>query len=839
MKKLFGFLTNRWLLAAIGLLFVAVAIWLVGPLIGIGSRHPLESGAARIITILVVIVAWALNHLRKVVKANKANKGMVEGLVETKETAGPDRSQEEIATLKQRFEEAVAVLRKAKGQKHRLSLYDLPWYIIIGPPGSGKTTALVNSGLEFPLAERFGREALGGVGGTRNCDWWFTDEAILLDTAGRYTTQDSDASVDRSAWEGFLGLLKKYRRRRPINGVLVAISLLDLMTLSDQDRVAHARAIKARIQELDKFFKIRFPVYVMLTKCDLVAGFMEFFDDLGRNDREQVWGMTFPIESSDSEGGAVDGFSAEFDGLLQRLSTRVLWRMSQERDVRRRAAIQGFPRQLASLKQNLAGFLGDVFRGSRYDQAPMLRGVYFTSGTQEGTPIDRLMGMVARTFGLDQQVLPAQGGHGRSYFLKGLLKDVVFHESELAGTNRRVELQRAWLQRAAYAGSIALAALLVAGWTVSYYNNRSMVARVQAATDAASQAIQAVPQRNSDVPSILPALDAVRAIPAVYEGDESAPWLQGLGLYQGRKLEARSELAYGRVLQEVLLPRLILRTEQHLRAGGSTPDFQYEALKAYLMLDSRDHYDADAVKAWFTYDFDHFIQPRADTAVRNAFLEHLDALFEHQPLPLPLPLDQNLIDQTQRVVARLPTEQRIYSRLKQSGAAAKLKAFTLFDAAGPRSQLVFAARDGGGPGSESIDGFFTREGYQRFFVTQSAEEASVLIDESWILGPYAPKDLDADTVLARVKGLYLDEYSRKYQNLLANIELAPFSTPEEASNILNILSDPMNSPLVLLLRAVAQQTQLDSPAEQAASSLGARAFTRPTCGAATWTAPAW
>src|SRR5690606_17646750 len=97
--------------------------------------------------------------------------------------AAPDQSQEEVNALKQRFEQAVAVLKKAKGKKGRLSLYDLPWYIIIGPPGSGKTTALVNSGLEFPLAEQFGREALSGVGGTRNCDWWFTDEAILLDTA--------------------------------------------------------------------------------------------------------------------------------------------------------------------------------------------------------------------------------------------------------------------------------------------------------------------------------------------------------------------------------------------------------------------------------------------------------------------------------------------------------------------------------------------------------------------------------------------------------------------------------------------------------------------------------
>ena len=106
----------------------------------------------------------------------------------------------------------------------------LPWYVIIGPPGSGKTTALVNSGLHFPLAAQLGAGAVRGVGGTRNCDWWFTDQAVLLDTAGRYTTQDSNSTVDKAAWLGFLDLLKKQRSRRPIDGAFIAISLSARMT---------------------------------------------------------------------------------------------------------------------------------------------------------------------------------------------------------------------------------------------------------------------------------------------------------------------------------------------------------------------------------------------------------------------------------------------------------------------------------------------------------------------------------------------------------------------------------------------------------------------------------
>ncbi len=148
------------------------------------------------------------------------------------------QSQEEIAILKDRFDEAINFLKTADKRGNTNSLYELPWYIIIGPPGSGKTTALINSGLRFPLAERFGKEALQGVGGTRNCDWWITDDAVMIDTAGRYVTQDSYASVDSAAWEGFLDLLKNNRTRRPINGAIIAISLADLAVQSEAKEIS-------------------------------------------------------------------------------------------------------------------------------------------------------------------------------------------------------------------------------------------------------------------------------------------------------------------------------------------------------------------------------------------------------------------------------------------------------------------------------------------------------------------------------------------------------------------------------------------------------------------------
>ena len=158
--------------------------------------------------------------------------------------------------------------------------------MIIGAPGSGKTTALLNSGLKFPLEQRVGKGALRGVGGTRNCDWWFTDEAIFLDTAGRYTTQDSDAASDSARLERVPGAAAEVpraaadQRRHP-----------DDQRPGSADRrarparEAHVDAARSRLDELNRELRIQLPVYLMVTKCDLVDGFAEYFEDLTRGRR--------------------------------------------------------------------------------------------------------------------------------------------------------------------------------------------------------------------------------------------------------------------------------------------------------------------------------------------------------------------------------------------------------------------------------------------------------------------------------------------------------------------------------------------------------------------------
>ena len=227
---MFSFLVRSCLIA-LGFLLVAVFIWNAGPYFAFADYHPLEPATARLIAIGLVVGCWLAYALFRRLRAYRKSDKLLAAVI-AQPQAEQARPSAEALRLRERFEEAVATLKQQRRNGH--SLYDLPWYVIIGAPGSGKTTALLNSGLKFPLEQRVGKGALRGVGGTRNCDWWFTDEAVFLDTAGRYTTQDSDAASDSAAWGEFLALLRKYRARRPVNGVIFTINAQDLIAHGDR-----------------------------------------------------------------------------------------------------------------------------------------------------------------------------------------------------------------------------------------------------------------------------------------------------------------------------------------------------------------------------------------------------------------------------------------------------------------------------------------------------------------------------------------------------------------------------------------------------------------------------
>jgi type VI secretion system protein ImpL len=825
-KLAFGWLLNRWVISVIGITILGLLIWFLGPMVAVAGVEPLAGVEARFIAIIVVIVIWAAWNLIVMARARKTNQEVLNDLVAEPLDPGVSPSdqvsQEEIEVLRERFGDALATLKKAKlgGRGGRRYLYQLPWYVVIGPPGAGKTTALKNSGLNFPLSESLGQDAVQGVGGTRNCDWWFTDEAVLLDTAGRYTTQDSDQGVDRAAWTGFINLLKKHRRQRPLDGVIVAFSITDLVLQDSEQRQLHARAVRARLQELYQNLKLRVPVYVVLTKCDLLSGFVEYFDDLSREDRNQVWGLTFTLEQTEQPKTLLPVFSKLFDDLMDRLDGRLIGRLEQERDVLRRGLIHGFPQQMRLTKEAVQDFLGQVFGPSRYEEETLLRGVYFSSGTQEGTPIDRLISSVSAAFGLDRQAMTAFSGQGRSYFLHRLLRDVVFREAELVRPTGFFDLNRPWIQRTAYGGA-TLALLGMAGaWYYGFVVNSNYVSTVgqQVASYEASTASDDA-GRDSTI-AVLPSLNILRDIPGGYEeGGDVPPPLLSLGLYQGGKLGAAARNAYGRALNTVLLPRVVERLEEQISGNMLRGAFLYEALKVYLMLGIPSRFDRDTVQLWITLDWNAWLSG-VDQEAREQLNTHLVSLLDGELNPVPM--DANLVTLARQKLAQLTLAERIYAQIKGGSAARQLGQWRITDKLGDTASVVFR-RLSGKQMSEGIPGFYTKKGYEEVFLRESPELAQTASSEVWIIGSDFTQEIgDADMASLNrdLTMLYVRDYIDQWDGLLTDLDVVSFRGLAHGVTVMKALAAG-DSPIASLLVAANRETKLvalpvatEEPAEE-------------------------
>ncbi|HLW92876.1 MAG TPA: type VI secretion system membrane subunit TssM, partial [Roseiarcus sp.] len=449
-------------LMVLGALIFAAVVWFAGPIIFVGDAEPFESVWLRLLIISVLFAIVGATIAYRIIKRRRAAKALEEAMT------APAPEETDAPVLADKMQDALATLKRSSKSSANY-LYDLPWYLIIGPPGAGKTTALINSGLRFPLASDSAARAIQGVGGTRYCDWWFTDEAVLIDTAGRYTTQDSDARADRKSWLAFLDLLRKNRPRQPINGVLVAISIDDIVKLSPAEVNAHADAIRKRLAELYDELKISLPVYAIFTKMDLVVGFTQYFVDLDEVKRRAVWGATF--QTADKKANQIALVPGEIDLLVQRLIERMPERLQEEPDLRARAILFGFPAQISALKKPINDFLNRIFEPTRYQTNVTLRGFYFTSGTQEGTPFDAVIGALQKSFGVESFGAAAFSGGGKSYFLHDLLTNVVFGEAGWVSTNMAA-VRRSFAMRAGAFSLITLVTLAILGaWYVSYSRN--------------------------------------------------------------------------------------------------------------------------------------------------------------------------------------------------------------------------------------------------------------------------------------------------------------------------------------------------------------------------------
>lgn len=808
-KSFLGFFLSRTFWTIVGLVILCALIWLYGPLVSFGDASPLASELVRLVVIGVIIILWLVSLLIGQIRAARANRMFVTELAQAEPETPRAPGEENVAEVQEKFRDILAQMKRSKlgGRKF---LRDMPWYVIIGPPGTGKTTALKQSGLHFPIDLS---DDLKGVGGTRNCDWFFTEEAVLVDTAGRYVQQESDPEVDAAEWRGFLSLLTKHRGRRALNGIILTLSVEELM--GDEAALRdHGREIRKRLSELRERLEINLPVYLMITKADLVPGFEAFFGDLGTRGREQVWGATLPTETR-LDGTTID---REMRTLLGALEERLTKRMSDEMTLAQRGEVFRFPAEVERLTGPLKTLIDTVFGESRYEDSAWLRGFYLTSATQEGSPIDRLVGSMAASFGLDS---PRQSrrvhGEKRSFFLRNLLTDVIFREAGLGTFDPHAEERRRWIWRGTVAAASLATVVAATFFLFSFQRWSGGIADQERQLATLSQRLTNVAARQAptdplDLPLALDAMTEVtRASTEVKTGVMTV-----FGPGAAAELSHAQELATDHVLRNILEPRMVALLEATMLRQIRDPDFLLGALKTYQMMTGLAPYDAEFVADWWVEDL-----PAAapiDPFPTEASVEHQLAAIRRMSLEEDrIKPDEALVVQSLEVICTIPLAVRAYRSLLSEPAVAGLPDWIPAEFTGPNGTRVFTRISEktlrvGLPGSFTYDGF-----HDAVLPLVPEVAAQAALDRTVFAGGCAESaDISQDALEGDILKLYYEDFIAQWDGLLRDIRLAPIEDLTTASANLKDLSSA-DSALRRLLVAVVRETNLTRLPEDEAS----------------------
>lgn len=773
----------------------------------------------------------------------KGNEGQGE-----KSPVAKDENAQEVQALRQQMQDAIRTIRKSKigDQTGKAALYELPWYMVIGNPAAGKSSAVLHSGLKFPFMEKTNKLSVKGVGGTRNCDWFFSTEGILLDTAGRYSVYEED----RSEWLSFLNLLKKNRPKAPINGIIIAVSIAELTKNDPSYALDLAKNLRSRVQDLTEQLEVYAPVYVVFTKMDLVSGFRDFFNDYEQEERSQVWGATIPYPEDPENINITDVFEEHFGILVNGLKDLSTTKLSLRHQRTVSPSLMTFPIEFQSLRPMIRTLMHALFEDNPFQFKPILRGFYFTSALQDGQVSSQMTLQMMQNYDLHPPAIPLnaqQEGTDKPYFLQDLFSKVILKDKHLVKQhkNRNKRSHRALATLAA----VITLCVAVGLWTWSYANNVQLTERVVADLQ---QVAQLQKDANGDLQSQLESLTILQSRIEQLEGyEKDKPLSLSFGLYQGDTLKQKLLAEYYNGVSIIVLApttqniekfltevntnaaQLEARTEEpsagdasetamndaYIQSDPTDVEDAYNALKAYLMLGNHENLETSHLSDQMTRFWRNWLEANRADMPRDKMIRQAERILSftltHIDDPA-FPLIQNdlgLIDQTRSNLSKVskgqPARDRVYAEIKMRSSA-RFPSITV-------AQITQNTANEALLGSYVISGTFTKQAWESFVSNEIDKAATTrVVADDWVLATNSQDDLtltgSPEQIRQYLVNRYKQEYISEWKRFLSQVYIRDSKGFEDHAILLNQLSNATESPLKTLFETVDRQTQWDNQA---------------------------
>ncbi len=682
-----------------------VAIWWAGPKLEIVDIKPLSSIMSRIfassfltLTSLAVWTGWQWNKLRRyqVVQKNEEEMRL-----------------DPILAFEQRQEsELNQVLDNLKRSLNTKNyLYSLPWYLVLGLENAGKTSLINRSGQNFSFSSAL-RASGQKSENPYSFDWWIGDDSVLIDPDGELLSQDSfdqesDSQLERRLWLHFVDWLERTRSRRPLNGIVLAVDVSQLAMGTSSERLAYADLIRGRLRELMESLSTRLPIYVSLTKLDLLYGFEAFFKNYTKSERDEVLGFTFTLESIENADKWLEEFIDEYSRFVDRLNVNLPHAVSEPISFEDRKAIYSFTRQLSGLKEILTQFLKRSLVSDQFSTAPLVRGVYFTSVYQQGVPTNVFDDAASRRYGLSHAVNIAQkASNSTAYFTQNLFSRCIYPEAGLASDNYRVaKANKRLMALTVFTGCLA-SSLLIGAWHHYYQLN---VKQADAVLSKVNRFKEQYPT-NRELTSqreMLMSLNQIREATLEFGFFRDKPkYFSDLGLYQGHTIGPKVEETYLNLLKYRFLPKLMADVIVDLQQADSD-DSKLAVLRVYRMMADKSGRMNDYVMDYFSNRWQK--EFTGHRGVQEELLGHLDYAMLHTDLTgeressLPMavkvlkPYD-TLIAKAQSELGDMPNDQRVYRNLKLQAQSVLGPSVNLRNLIGPVFDMVFVQRSLGSNG---------------------------------------------------------------------------------------------------------------------------------------------
>ena len=364
---------------------------------------------------------------------------------------------------------SVDLLRKSSLKRFGNPLRVLPWYLVVGESGSGKTTAISRTRLTSAI-KNIAQSA--PVSQTSNFDWWYFSKAIVIDTAGRYVSPQSVES-DQVEWEKLLELLARSRPKDGFDGLVVVIDAERLLQNDPEQLQQRGRILRERIDQLIRLFDKRFPIYVLVTKSDLISGFTHWAESLSKDQLEQAMGYLGNAKQGD--GSESEFLAKAFTSITDSLKNLRL--DMGVKGVELTSEVLLFPTEVERLRPGLQQFLSACVGNNPYLEQPLLRGIFFASGKQAGTSVAGILSEVLRPS-------PVKPEAHQGLFLHDLFGSILprdrgtFLPTQIVNRWNQVTRNLAWVSW--FAVNIAVISFLL----LSYAATKSTLNEIEAAFPA-------------------------------------------------------------------------------------------------------------------------------------------------------------------------------------------------------------------------------------------------------------------------------------------------------------------------------------------------------------------